>query len=110
MSTEGYKWLFDKERRAMARKSDPTPSHAAADEIESSGKAASHREKILIAIYFHPACNARELAVHSGLEYAAMSKRLSELSIGGLIEPADNASRRGRRWFVTEKGMEVLGC
>lgn len=99
--------LFGPDGTPNTRTTDPLPSHAAGREIEMAGKAGSHRRRILRAIAAHPARNGRELAPLTGLEYSAMSKRLTELLRHGFIEHGQ-ITTEARRWFATPRGRAAL--
>jgi hypothetical protein len=95
--------LFDNPRH-MARTTDPSPSHAAAEQM-AKGTAKLHREQILELIAKHPGrdCSGLvQMAIHEGLfhlDRASISKRLSELFAAGAIQHPV-AGSRARRWFI----------
>lgn len=64
---------------ALARRQDPTTSHQAAEEVESSGRAASQRQTCLLEVWKKPGQTAAEIAVATGLERHIPSRRLPEL-------------------------------
>ncbi|MDH4201382.1 MAG: winged helix-turn-helix domain-containing protein [Phycisphaerae bacterium] len=70
---------------AKSRRTDPVTSHQAAHEVEKSGRAASHRAMCLASVNMRPGQTAAEIAVHTGLERHAPSRRLPELRDQGLI-------------------------
>lgn len=80
---------------ARARKSDPETSKLAAEDIESSGKAESHRQMILDAITLHElkyphgvGLTFHEIADATELDDHAVMKRLNDLAKAGRIMKA----------------------
>lgn len=70
---------------ARARNSDPETSHAAAEEVETSGVAADQRRRCLEGVRAAPYSTAAEIARAVGLERHAPSRRLPELRDAGLV-------------------------
>lgn len=77
---------------ARARTSDPQSSHAAAEQVESSGKAKKHRDRILDLVYEHPGCTTKELVrylhredLEDGLDRVELGRRMPELEQAGEI-------------------------
>ena len=64
---------------ALARHTDPDTSHQAATIVESTGKAASHRNMLLNAILATPGATSGELASQVGILPHEAQKRLPEL-------------------------------
>lgn len=80
--------LFDgSDLLARARTSDPETSHAAAQQVEASGRAGSDRNRLLQAVRLHPGHTAGELALLDSvnMERSEVSKRLPELRRLGLV-------------------------
>lgn len=79
--------LFDDPPKvvARARKSDPETSHLAAAEVENNGTASAHRSIIVDYLKQHPGKTNAEIAEGSGLDYARVHKRMSELEREGQI-------------------------
>lgn len=65
--------------KALARRTDPATSHAAARAVERKGKAHSQREACLEAVRQHPGKTAYEIAAILGIEGIVPGKRLPEL-------------------------------
>lgn len=74
-----------REPQAAARRTDPASSHAAADEHEKSGKAATRRARLENAVYANPGKTSKELAEITGLERHEASRRLPEIERMGAI-------------------------
>ena len=77
---------------AQARKNDPETSKLAAEEIESSGKAESHRQMVLDAITLHELKYPHgvgptfgELAEVIGLDRVEVMRRLNDLAKDGKV-------------------------
>ena len=70
---------------ALARTTDLTTSHLAAHEAEASGRARAQRELCLAEVLKNPGKTAAEIAVATGLERHAPSRRLPELREAGLV-------------------------
>jgi len=70
---------------ARARKTDPATSHLAASEGEASGRAHAQRQLCLAEVLKNPGKTAAEIAVATGLERHAPSRRLPELREAGLV-------------------------
>lgn len=70
---------------ALARRTDPITSHEAAEEVESSGRAASQRRRCLLEVWKKPGCTAAEIAQAANLERHIPSRRLPELRQAGQI-------------------------
>jgi len=74
---------------ARARSNDPATSHAAACEIERSGRANAQRSACLAEVQKNPGKTAAEIAAAIGLERHAPSRRLPELRGAGKIKNGD---------------------
>lgn len=70
---------------ALARRTDPITSHEAAEEVESSGRAASQRHRCFLEVWKKPGCTAAEIAQAANLERHIPSRRLPELRQAGQI-------------------------
>ena len=70
---------------ARARRTDPATSHLAASEAEASGRAHAQRQLCLAEVLKNPGKTAAEIAVATGLERHAPSRRLPELREAGLV-------------------------
>jgi hypothetical protein len=70
---------------AKSRRTDPITSHKAAQQAETSGRAASQRAVCLASVNIHPGQTAAEIAVQTGLERHVPSRRLPELRDRGIV-------------------------
>lgn len=64
---------------AAARKSDPITSVMAAEQVERSGTAACHRERIADYVGQYPGLTGAEVAASIGLTQAQVMRRVCEL-------------------------------
>jgi hypothetical protein len=72
---------------ARAANADPVTSYIAADQVEGSGRASSHRRILLEWLREHGGEHtSAELGVQTGLGRHEAARRLPELREGGLIE------------------------
>ena len=71
---------------AQARKSDPATSHQAIAEHEASGKAESHRQRILENIKVVEGRTFGEIAVAVRLDAVEVMRRLNDLRKAGEIQ------------------------
>jgi hypothetical protein len=90
---------------AKARKADPATSHRAAAQVESSGTAAAHREKIVAALRAVDGQTSDEIANLAGLDRVAAARRMKELETAGRVrrgpERKSNVSgNAGVTWWV----------
>lgn len=85
-------------RLPRARRNDGDGSHAAADALERSGRAAQQLSDVLDAVRKHTGSTSRELAALTGLDRHLVGRRLPELAAKGLIH---RVSIRGQelRWW-----------
>ncbi|MAH46986.1 winged helix-turn-helix domain-containing protein [Candidatus Pacearchaeota archaeon] len=95
--------LFDR-AHARARRSDPGTSHVAAAEVEASGSAKAQRALCLQTVRSTPGLTAAEIAVVTGLERHAPSRRLPELRDCGLVcngtaRPCRATGRLSLTWY-----------
>ena len=79
--------LFDDPPKATARarRDDPETSHIAAEQIEAAGTASAHRDIIASYLRSNPGKTNAEIAEGSGLDYARVHKRMSELERMNLV-------------------------
>lgn len=75
------------EPRALQRATDPETSRAAANLVENTGKAATHRAACLRRVNLYPGETAAEIAQATGLERHVPSRRLPELRDAGMVVP-----------------------
>lgn len=89
---------------ARARKSDPITSHLAAEQIEESGDAESHRRILLAAVRQWPGKTCGELAHLVLMRREPCGKRLPELRRAGLVRngPERICSEQGTRQMTWE--------
>jgi hypothetical protein len=85
----------------IARRTDPPSSHAAAQEMERTGRRTAQSEAVLEMVKLHPRRTALELARLSRLDRYTVSRRLPELERRGLI-------RRGLTRDCTVNGRPML--
>ena len=93
---------------ARARRTDGGGSHAAADRIERTGKAAAQKAAVLRALAEHPGTTTGELAELAGIERHAVARRMPELVAQGYVERVGKVGEyrhrlTGRGWIVLEK-------
>ncbi len=94
---------------ARARNTDPFTSHEAAREAEASGRAGVQREVCLAEVLTKPGKTAAEIAVATGLERHAPSRRLPELRDAGLVVNGEArvcavTGRMSITWFPAKGG------
>ncbi len=86
---------------ARARNNDPSPSHAAAHEIEHNGSADRQRDRVLRALCQHAPCGltSAELAEAAGLDRYMVARRLPELQDRGdaWVRPVGETPRPEKR-------------
>ena len=85
----------------ISRRTDPASSHAAAQEIEPTGRRAAQCEAVLETVKRHPRRTSLELSRLSQLDRYTVSRRLPELERRGLI-------RRGLIRDCTVNGRPML--
>lgn len=68
----------------LARRRDPSTSHAAAESLVASGRLREQQRQVLDALTRWPGSTAVELATNSGLDRYLVSRRLPELATLGL--------------------------
>lgn len=96
---------------ARARNTNPFTSHEAAREAEASGRADAQRNLCLDEVLKNSGKTAAEIAVATGLERHAPSRRLPELRDAGLVVngPARVCRATGRMsitWLPAKKEAE----
>lgn len=96
--------MFGPDEYPKARTTDPLPSKVAAAQIEATGKAKNHRQRILVGIVENPGRNCREVARILGMEAYAVTKRVTELHRRDLIAPGAT-DESARRWWATATGI-----
>ena len=101
---------------ARARTVDSETSHAAAFDIEASGKADTQRRACLEEVRRNPGKTAAEIAVACGLERHVPSRRLPELRDASIIQNrekrrCDVVGRPSMTWYLVEaeKQGELFG-
>ena len=70
---------------ARARRTDPWPSHAAADHVERTGKAGQQRIRCGAAVLKNSGKTSQELSEITGIDRYELARRLPELRAQGLI-------------------------
>jgi predicted transcriptional regulator len=68
-----------------ARNSDPVSSKEAAADLVESGRQASQRMEVLVALKKHDRSTSRELATYAGLDLHMVGRRMTELARLGLV-------------------------
>jgi hypothetical protein len=89
------------EAHTLARTTDPESSHLAAEHVVS-GRAASQRAAVLVAVEEHPGLTSFELAAHCRLDRWQIARRLPE------IERLTRLVRRGHKRVCSVSGMQAL--
>lgn len=95
-------------RPPRARRSDPLASHAAADALESSGRAASLMADVLDAVRRFPGLTSRELGLRTGIDRHDFGRRLPELERRRLIERVEEDPGAELRCWETGKAPRNL--
>lgn len=97
---------------ALSRTSDPQTSHDAAELVESSGSAASHRAMCMDEVERQPGQTAAEIAKRLGLERHVPSRRLPELRplqvYNGESRKCAETGNSSMTWFPTGKSQGEL--
>ena len=70
---------------AAAATADPVTSDIAAERVEASGVAGSHRRACLAAVLAHPGSTSAEIADFAGIERHQAARRLPELWKASLL-------------------------
>lgn len=90
------------ESKCLARSTDPSTSHEAAEHAVKSGMVAAHCDLIYASLVMHgPQCAAR-LAVTTGLIAHQVMKRLSDLERTGFAAPNGEKVGKQRVWAAME--------
>ena len=87
--------FFEPEPRTLARRSDPSTSHAAAK--RASRVAPNHRNIITAALEHGPA-TIYDLAARTGLSHVQIARRLPECEQIGTAHPTDQKRDGCRLW------------
>lgn len=90
------------EARFIARNTDPSTSHEAAQEGEKSGAFGGQRLSILEALRHHGEMHGDAIAEEVGLLTHQVLKRLSDLQRMGLAVPTDKRVGKQRVWRALE--------
>lgn len=69
----------------LARRSDPSTSHTAAEQLSASGRLRAQQQQVLDALIRWPGSTAVELATNSGLDRYLVSRRLPDLAKLGKV-------------------------
>ena len=81
-----------------ARRTDADSSHAAADQLERSGRAAAQLQAVLDAVRRHGGSTSKELAELAGLDRHLVGRRLPELAAQGLVHRVAIQGHEIRWW------------
>ncbi len=98
-------WMHIAQPHALARRTDPEPSHVAASEVERTGKAAVQRGFALAAVRAFPGCTSHELSERTGSDRYMLARRLPELRSDHLVRSSDTkhfcrvTGRRAQTWW-----------
>jgi len=84
---------------ARARRVDPASSHAAAEDLEESGRAARQAALVLDLVRRWPGSTSKELAQRGGVDRYLVARRLPELAAAGEVERVGGATKRELRWW-----------
>ncbi len=84
----------------MARRSDHDSSHAAADELEASGKAQAQRALVLGFVKRWPGMTSAQLARLGSVDRHLVARRLPELRSEGKVTAMKPAGKE-ITWFPT---------
>lgn len=95
---------------ARARSTDPHTSHEAADEAETSGRAAGQRKTCKNQVDREPGMTAAEIAAATGMERHVPSRRLPELREAGMVTNKEVricsvTGRRSMTWYPKTEGQ-----
>ena len=86
---------------AVARHSDPSSSHEAAEKVSANGTRASQQLACLEAVRNYPGHTSAELAVKLSIDRYVTGRRLPELREAGLL-------RNGPKRECTAKGSQAI--
>lgn len=81
-----------------ARTTDALSSHAAADDLERSGRLWRQLDRVLAAVRATPGLSSGELAARHGLDRHMVARRLPEAASAGLIERREIGAREVTWW------------
>jgi len=101
------------EPHTMARATDPATSHAAAEHVTRTGKAASQRAVVLAAVTEHPGLTSFELAAHCRLDRFQIARRLPEIErlgtvIRGRPRVCTVSRMKAATWWVQPVQLELV--
>lgn len=96
----------------MSRATDPSTSHAAAEQHVKSGKADSNRKKVLAGIEISPGQTSDELADALGMDRHEVARRLPELEHQGMVRKGDKrkswlTGNECVTWWPTQQIIEL---
>ncbi len=83
-----------------ARTRDPLASHAAADALERSGRAAKQSAQVLALVRATPGLSSAELAARHGLDRHMVARRLPEAARVGLITRREIGAQEVTWWLA----------
>jgi len=69
----------------VAKNKDPISSFKAREEFHKSGKAESHRKRIMGILRSHNGSTGKKIAVKTGLKFEQVARRMSELRAKGEV-------------------------
>lgn len=98
-----------------ARNTDPTTSHAAAEDVTSSGVRAVQMMRVFAGVKSFPGRTSRELAELVGIERHAAARRTADLEHLGMVRkgPSRVCTLGGRpavTWYVRDSSPEGTPC
>jgi len=102
------------ESRQRTRRSDPETSREAADHMERTGKAKTHKMMCLAVVQEKPGLTAAEIAVEAGLERHEASRRLPNLRdedhsvYNGAARECTVVGNRSMTWYPCLAGQGKL--
>jgi len=88
---------------------DPETSHAAEEELTSSGRRDSHKREVLALVKDFPGRTAKELyECQENLQFMSLQKRLSDLKTDrviymGIPRPCEVTGRKAAVWYSVLK-------
>ena len=82
---------------ARARRDDPATSHRAADRVNETGTAITHRQRIMNTLEHQTGLTCAEIARKSGLSYHQVQRRMRELQDMGFCSTIGQRNRQ-RVW------------
>ena len=91
------------QRPPRARSTDPGSSHAAATDMERSGKMGAQMAEALRLVRAYPGLTSKQLAEVSELDRYQIARRLPDLEKKGLARHVDRGRGEQVRWFPTKE-------